>query len=67
MKCSELGGTCDEELYAESWSEMASIMTEHVFRYHPNTARRMQKQYEEDPPEAWSREYKRNWDAALAV
>jgi predicted small metal-binding protein len=66
MKCSELGGMCDEELYAENWSEMVEQISGHVMRYHPNAARRMAQMHEKDP-EQWGRIYKTRWHMAPAV
>ncbi len=66
MKCSELGGTCDEELYADTWSEMVETMSDHVIKYHPNTAKKMERMHEEDP-EQWGRVYKMRWDMAPAI
>lgn len=63
LTCRELGGSCDEEISAESWDEMVNRMTEHVMDNHPEVAKEMAEMHQEDP-KAWGREMKRKWEAA---
>lgn len=63
LKCKDLGGPCSEELSAESWDEMVSVMSEHVMDNHPETAKEMVEMHSRDPKE-WSRNYKPKWDSA---
>lgn len=63
MTCRELGGECDQELSADTWSDMVSTMTNHVMEKHPETAKEMEKMHNEDP-EKWGKEMKPKWDAA---
>ena len=66
MTCRELGGTCDQQLSAESWDDMVQTMTAHVLEKHPDVAESMKKMHEEDPKK-WGREMKPKWDAAPEV
>lgn len=66
MTCRELGGTCDQQLSADSWSDMVQKMTAHVLNRHPDVAESMKKMHEQDPT-AWGREMKPKWDAAPAL
>jgi len=63
MTCRELGGPCDQELTADSWSEMVQKMTGHVMENHPETAKEMEEMHAADP-EKWGKEMKPKWDAA---
>ena len=63
MRCSELGGVCDQKLYAETWDDMVKKMTDHVMQMHPDVAEKMKKMHEEDPKK-WGNEMKPKWDAA---
>lgn len=63
MTCNELGGSCNQELSAESWDEMVKAMTKHVMDKHPDVARKMEEMYKQDPHK-WSKEMKPKWDAA---
>jgi len=36
MTCRQLGGSCDEQLSANSWDEMVKTMTKHVLEKHPD-------------------------------
>ncbi len=63
LTCRELGGSCDEELRAETWDEMVKVMTEHVINNHPEVASEMEKMHAEDP-QKWGREMKQKWEAA---
>ena len=62
MVCSELNGTCEEKLSAESWGEMVQTMTKHVTEKHPDIAKKMEKMHNEDP-EKWGKEMKPKWEA----
>ena len=62
MTCRELGGTCDQELSANSWGEMVQTMTKHVMDKHPDVAKRMEQIHNADP-KAWGKEMKPKWDA----
>ena len=66
MTCRELGGSCDEELTADTWSEMVQKMTKHVMANHPETAKEMEDMHNEDPKK-WGNEMKPKWDAAPTV
>ena len=63
MTCRELGGSCDQELSAETWGDMVKTMTAHVMENHPDVAEKMKKMHEADP-EKWGKEMKPKWDAA---
>ena len=63
LTCKQLGGTCDEEISAETWNEMVKKMTNHVMQEHPGVARKMEQMHNEDP-ERWGREMKPKWEAA---
>jgi predicted small metal-binding protein len=63
MTCRDLGGSCDQELSAETWDEMVKTMTKHVLARHPDVARQMEKMHNEDP-QKWGREMRPKWDAA---
>jgi predicted small metal-binding protein len=63
MTCKELGGPCDQQLSAESWDEMVTVMTNHVMENHPETIKEMEKMHAEDPKK-WGAEMKPKWDAA---
>jgi len=62
MTCRELGGSCDQELSAQTWDEVVKTMTKHVIVQHPYTARAMGKMHNEDAIR-WGRETKPKWDA----
>ena len=66
MTCRELGGKCDQKLYAYTWGEMVQVMTKHVMDKHPDVVNKMEKMHNEDP-KAWGREMKPKWDAAAEV
>ncbi len=66
LTCRELGGECDEVLEAETWDDMVDEMTNHVIENHPETEKKMEKMYEEDPTK-WSEEYKKVWETAEVV
>ncbi|MEO7914536.1 MAG: DUF1059 domain-containing protein [Novosphingobium sp.] len=66
MTCRELGGTCDQQISAESWGEMVKKMTAHVMEKHPDVAQSMKKMHEDDP-EKWGKEMKPKWEAAPEV
>jgi predicted small metal-binding protein len=61
-KRKELGGTCDQNLSANSWDEMVQKMTKHVRDKHPDVAKDMEKMHNEDPKK-WGREMKPKFDA----
>ena len=63
MQCKDLGGTCDEQVSAESWEQIVQVMTKHVMQNHPDVAKNMEQMHNEDP-QRWSREMKPKWDAA---
>jgi predicted small metal-binding protein len=65
MTCRELGGPCDLKLSAQTWDEMVKAMTKHVMESHPETAKAMERMYNEDP-KRWGRETKPRWDAKPA-
>jgi predicted small metal-binding protein len=64
MTCRELGGPCDQQLRAETWDEMVRTMTQHVMQNHPDTAKTMERDHNEDP-RRWGREMRPKWDAKL--
>jgi len=66
MTCRELGGTCDQNLSAETWEDMVKAMTRHVMEKHPDVARQMEKMHNEDPKK-WGREMKPKWEKAPAA
>lgn len=66
MTCRELGGACDQELLAESWGDMVRLMTKHVLKNHPHTAKEMKEMHKENP-EKWGKEMKPKWDMAPAL
>jgi predicted small metal-binding protein len=66
MTCRELGGTCEQQLSADSWAEMVQKMTAHVLEKHPDVAAKMKKMHEQDSKQ-WSREMKPKWDAVPEV
>ena len=66
MTCKELGGTCDQQLTADSWDGMVNAMTKHVMENHPDVAKKMEQMHSEDP-RRWGREMKPKWDAAKAA
>ena len=63
MTCSELGGSCDQKLSADTWDEMVKVMTKHVLGKHPDVAKKMEKMHHE-APQRWGREHRPTWDAA---
>lgn len=63
LTCRQLGGTCEQKLSANSWDEMAKVMTKHVMDKHPEVAKKMEKMHNEDP-QRWARENKPKWQAA---
>lgn len=63
LTCRQLGGTCDQQISAETWDEMVKKMTHHVMENHPDVARSMERMHNEDP-QRWGREMKPKWDAA---
>jgi predicted small metal-binding protein len=63
LTCKQLGGTCEQKLSANSWDEMAKVMTKHVMDKHPDVAKKMEKMHNEDP-RRWAREAKPKWEAA---
>jgi predicted small metal-binding protein len=63
MTCKDLGGTCDQNLSAESWNEMVGLMVKHVTENHPDLAKQMEKMHNEDPRK-WGRETKPKWESA---
>lgn len=63
MQCKDLGGTCDENLSANSWDEIVQVMTKHVMQKHPDVAKQMEEMHNNDPQQ-WSRETKPKWEAA---
>ena len=66
MTCKDLGGSCDEKLSAELWSEMVEKMTKHVMDNHPDTVKEMEEMHKQDP-EKWGKEMKARWEAAPEV
>ena len=62
MTCRQLGGTCDQELTAESWNDMVTRMSKHVMETHPDLAKQMERMHNSDPKK-WGRETKPKWDA----
>jgi predicted small metal-binding protein len=66
MTCRELGGSCDQQLIAETWEEMVRKMTAHVMEKHPDIAGQMKRMHEQDPGK-WGKEMKPGWDAAPEV
>jgi predicted small metal-binding protein len=66
MTCGQLGGTCDQQLSANSWDEMVKVMTRHVMEKHPDVAKSMQRMHNADP-QKWGREMRPKWDAAPAI
>ena len=62
MACKDLGGTCDQQLSANSWDEMVGLMVKHVTEKHPDVGKQMEKMHNEDPKK-WGRETKPKWDA----
>ena len=66
MQCRDLGGTCNEELTADSWDGMVQAMTKHVMEKHPDVAKKMEEMHNEDPTK-WSREVKPKWEATPAT
>ncbi|MEO6300911.1 MAG: DUF1059 domain-containing protein [Paracoccaceae bacterium] len=66
MTCGELGGSCNQQLTAESWDDMVAAMTKHVMEKHPAVAESMKAMHERDPKE-WGRKMKPKWDAAPKV
>ena len=62
MTCRELGGPCDQLLTASTWDEMARAMTRHVMERHPETAKDMERMYNQDP-KRWGREMRPKWEA----
>jgi predicted small metal-binding protein len=63
LRCSDLGGSCNQQLSAGSWDEMVKVMTQHVLEKHPDVAKKMEKMHHEDPKK-WGKEMKPKWDAA---
>jgi predicted small metal-binding protein len=63
LTCRELGGACDTNISADSWTDMVKKMTAHVMEKHPDVAEQMKAIHEADP-EQWGRENKPKWDAA---
>jgi predicted small metal-binding protein len=63
LTCRELGGTCDQNLSANSWDEMVQKMTKHVMEKQPDVAKEMEKMHNEDPKK-WGREMKPKFDNA---
>ena len=66
LTCKQLGGTCDQEISANSWDEMVKKMTNHVMEKHPDVAKKMEQMHNEDP-QKWGRENKPKWEAAKEV
>ena len=62
MRCSDLGGVCNEKLSAESWDDIVSAMSKHVIASHPDLAKDMEKMHAEDPHK-WGSEMKPKWEA----
>lgn len=62
MKCSELGGVCDELIAGETWDETVEEMTAHVMDNHPDVAEKMEKMHKKNP-KAWSKKYKPKWES----
>ena len=63
LTCRQLGGACDAQIAADSWAEMAKLMTQHVTANHPEVAKAMEEIYRTDP-ERWSKEHKAQWERA---
>ena len=41
LTCKDPGGSCDQELSAETWQDMVQTMTKHVLAKHPDVAKQM--------------------------
>jgi hypothetical protein len=66
MTCRELGGSCDQQLTAETWNDMVQAMSKHVMEKHPDVAKEMERMHNEDP-KRWGHTMKPKWDAAKAA
>jgi hypothetical protein len=66
LTCKQLGGTCDQQLSANTWNDMVQVMTKHVMEKHPDVAKRMKEMHDKDPKQ-WAAETKPKWDQAAEL
>lgn len=62
MKCSDMGGPCDEKISANSWEEMKARGMKHLGRAHPEMAEQM-KSWNPTDVEKWEAVAKAKFDA----
>lgn len=63
MTCSQMGGTCEAEMTANSAEEMIAQGMAHVAEAHPELAAQIEAMSAEEK-ETWSTEFHAKWDAA---
>jgi hypothetical protein len=61
MTCSELGGTCDRRLSAETWQGIPALMMTYFPEKHPVVAANMEEMIAD--PREWMREVRKEWEA----
>lgn len=49
IRCSDIGGKCEQKLLAKSWIDMVSVMAKHVSENHSDFAPTIEKRHIKTP------------------
>jgi predicted small metal-binding protein len=62
MTCTQMGGSCDFEMSAETTDEMIAEGTKHVQEAHPDMVEAMSKMSQEEN-DKWKTDFMTKWEA----